>query len=158
MAKPWQCFHYPFPVNGFYTRTIKVSLNHTLTISLYYSTHKVFKSLVKFHRPTSNSSSTTNFPWLNLTLQSNSVNCLVALNVFKITPRHGPRTENTCHMFAISPIHWRADCCPQKTHVTCQLPTVAVMSLHLRGSVFTEPLLGNGLHNSVFYCCVLDGV
>jgi hypothetical protein len=33
MAKPQQCFHSPFPVNGFYAETVKVSLNHTLLIS-----------------------------------------------------------------------------------------------------------------------------
>jgi hypothetical protein len=37
----------------------------------------------------------------------------------------------------------------QKRHVTWQLPTFAVTSLHLRGSMFTEPLI---------YCCVLDRV
>jgi hypothetical protein len=45
----------------------KVSLNHTLPILRYYSTFKIFKSHVK----SSNSSSTTNFTWLSLT-----VNCL----------------------------------------------------------------------------------
>jgi hypothetical protein len=31
----------------YYTGTIKVSLNHTLSISLHYSTHRVFKSHVQ---------------------------------------------------------------------------------------------------------------
>jgi hypothetical protein len=40
--------YYLFPGNGFITQEIlKVSLNHTLPISLYYSTYKVFKSHVK---------------------------------------------------------------------------------------------------------------
>jgi hypothetical protein len=47
MAKPWQYFHYPFPVNGFYTGNIKASLNRTLPIFLHYSTHKAFQSHVK---------------------------------------------------------------------------------------------------------------
>jgi hypothetical protein len=50
-------------------------------------------------------------------------------------------------VFAISAVHWHAGCCLQKKHVTWQLLSVAVTSLHLRGSVFTEPLLRNGLHN-----------
>jgi hypothetical protein len=104
---------------------------------------------LNLHRPISIFSSTTIFPWLISTLQSNSDNCVVAPNVFKITPRHGPRTENTCHMFAISPVHWRAGCSLQKTHVTWQLRTVAVTSLHLRKSVFTEPFPRNGLHKPV---------
>jgi hypothetical protein len=47
MAKHWQYFPYPFPGNGFYRGTTEVSLNHTLPISLCYSTHKVFKPHVK---------------------------------------------------------------------------------------------------------------
>jgi hypothetical protein len=93
MAKPRQYFHYPFPVNGFYTGTLKVSITH----SQYHCTTAHIKSsnhTLSLHRLTSNSS-TTNFPWLTSTLQSNSVNCVVASNVFRITPRHGPRTENT---------------------------------------------------------------
>jgi hypothetical protein len=46
------------------TGTIKVSLNHTLPMSLCYSTHKVFKSHVKSSQADFlYSSSTTNFPW-----------------------------------------------------------------------------------------------
>jgi hypothetical protein len=76
------------------------------------------------------------------------LNCLVAPNVFKITPRHGPRTENTYHVFPISPVHWRAGWTHRK-HVIWQLPIVAVTPLHLRGSVFTEPLPRNGLNKPV---------
>jgi hypothetical protein len=47
------------------TGTIKVSLNHTLPISLCYSTHKVFKSHVKSSQADFlYTSATTNFPWL----------------------------------------------------------------------------------------------
>jgi hypothetical protein len=50
------------------TGTIKVSLNHTLSISLYYSTHEFFKSHVKSSQADFlYSSSTTNFPWLSPT-------------------------------------------------------------------------------------------
>jgi hypothetical protein len=50
--------------------------------------------------------------------------CVVAPNVFKITPWHGPRIKNTCHVFAISPAHWSAGW-TQRKHITwpppCQL-------------------------------------
>jgi hypothetical protein len=50
------------------TGTIYVSPNHTLPISLCYSTHKVFKSYVKSSQADFlYSSSTTNFPWLSPT-------------------------------------------------------------------------------------------
>jgi hypothetical protein len=58
-------------------------------------------------------------------------------------------TENIYHVTATQPVHWRAGYCLQKTYVTCQLPTVVVTSLHLHGSVFTEPLPRNGLHKPV---------
>jgi hypothetical protein len=103
---------------------------------------------VSLHRLTSISSSTTSFPWLTSTLQSNSVNGVAEPNVFEITPRHGPCTENTCQVFAIPPVHWRADWTYRK-HITWPILTVAVTSLHLCGSVFTEPLPRNGLHNPV---------
>jgi hypothetical protein len=44
-----------FPGNGFNTRTITVSLNYTLQISLYYSTHKAFPSQPPACLPTINS-------------------------------------------------------------------------------------------------------
>jgi hypothetical protein len=56
------------------TGTIKVSLNHTLPISLHYSTLKSSNHVLSLHRLTSNSSSTTNFPWISLT-----TNCLTVL-------------------------------------------------------------------------------
>jgi hypothetical protein len=50
------------------TGTIKVSLNHTLPISLQYITHKVFKSHVESSQADFlYSSSTTKFPWLSST-------------------------------------------------------------------------------------------
>jgi hypothetical protein len=140
MAKPWKCFHYPFPVNGSYTGTIKVSLNHTLQISLYYSTHKVFKSHVNLHQLTS------------CTLQSNSVSCVVAPNVFKITPRHGPRTKHTCHVFAILPAHC-ALAGPQKTHhVTATQPAHWRADRCLATSYNIRPLRHS------FHCCALEHV
>jgi hypothetical protein len=79
---------------------------------------KSSKQPLSHHWPTSNSSLTTIFPWLTSTLQVNYVNnCVVAQNIFKMTPRHKPRTENTCHVFSICPVYWCAGCCLQKTHV-----------------------------------------
>jgi hypothetical protein len=49
------------------TGTIEVSLNHTLPIPLYYSTHRSSIHTLNLHRSTSNSSSTTNFLWLSPT-------------------------------------------------------------------------------------------
>jgi hypothetical protein len=50
MAIRRQCVHYPFPGNGLNTGTLTI----TLPISLYYSTHEVFKSHTKssLHRLT----------------------------------------------------------------------------------------------------------
>jgi hypothetical protein len=58
-------------------------------------------------------------------------------------------TENTCHVTATQPVHWSAGCCLHIAHVTWEFPTLVMTSLHLRGSVFTEPLPRNGLHNPV---------
>jgi hypothetical protein len=44
--------HSSFPGNGFNTGTIRVSLNYTLQISLYYCTCKVFSSLPDFQLST----------------------------------------------------------------------------------------------------------
>jgi hypothetical protein len=95
---------------------------HLITHSQYHCTtaHRKESSshMLSLHRPTS-SSSTTNLQWLTSTLLSNSLNCVVATNVFKITPRHGSRTENAWQLFAISQVHLCAGCYLQKTrHVT----------------------------------------
>jgi hypothetical protein len=44
----------------------------------------------------------------NVCCQLCTVYIVVAPNVFKITPQHGPRTENTYNMFIIPPVHWGA--------------------------------------------------
>jgi hypothetical protein len=86
---------HPFPGNGSITQ--KLYLSHCRC-------HCTTVHTLSLNWPTSNSS-TTNFPWLTSTLQSNSLKCVAAPNFFKITPRHGPRTENICHMFALPPVH-----------------------------------------------------
>jgi hypothetical protein len=93
--------------------TQEMQLSHS---RYHYTTGHIKSSnhILSLHWPTSNSVSTKNFPWLISTLQSNSPKCILASNV-KIIRRHGPRTENTCHVFAISTVHWRAGCCLQKT-------------------------------------------
>jgi hypothetical protein len=141
------------------------SLNHTLPISPTTANIKSSNHPLSIHWPTSNSS-TTNFPWLTSTLQSNSVNCVVAPNAFKITPRQGPRTENTCHMFAISPVHWSPGWTPQKTnHVTATQPAhwradrclttsynIRPIVVYAYRGMFIEPLPSNALSKSVTIC------
>jgi hypothetical protein len=86
------------------TGTMKISLNHTIPIPLYYSTHKVFKSQVKSSQADLLfSSSTTNFSWLSLTK-----NWLV------------PEPNEFCHF------HCRGtDTSSQETQVTWPPPTAA---------------------------------
>jgi hypothetical protein len=148
MAKPGQCFQYPFPVNGFYTGTIKVSLSHTFPISQYYSIHKVFKSHVK--------PSQADFLYSPVLLKPTAylLACLLASAAYYLLQLTAPTSE----FYSI--IQAQRGHVSQKTHVTWQLPTVVVTSLYLRGSVFTGPLLRYGLHNPVvllrvqpYVCC-----
>jgi hypothetical protein len=142
--------------------------SHLITHSQCHCTAAHTKSsnhTLRLHRSTSNSSSTTKFPWLTSTFQSNSLNCVVPPNVFKITPRHGPRTEYTRHVFAIPPVHWRAgwsyrkktscDRYPVHWRKDCCLATSynirAIVTCAYRG-VFIEPLPSNALNKSIILC------
>ena len=69
--KNHKTFQFPFNDEVFYDvptiRFLETDFNtgtiiFTPRISLYYSTHEVSKHTISFHTPTSNSSSTTNFP------------------------------------------------------------------------------------------------
>jgi hypothetical protein len=161
MAKTWQCFHYPLPVNWFYTGTVKVLITH----SQYHCTTAHIKSSyhpLTLHRSTSNSSSTTNFPRLTSVFQSNSLNCVVAPNVFKVTPRHAPLTENmwgvrypasssarwldlqkTHHATTTQLVHWRVDCCIATGYNICLIVACAYRGM------FIEPLPSSALSKSV---------
>jgi hypothetical protein len=55
--------------------------------------------------------------------------------------------QKTRHVIAIQPVHWRSVLTYRK-HVTWSISTV-VWRHHLRGSVFAEPLLRNGLRHPV---------
>jgi hypothetical protein len=152
-----------------------VSLNNTLSISLYYSTCEVFKSHGKSSQVDFqlNSSSllllacyhsllqlTATYKIKSSTLQL--LNCLERRLttdckwpwLSPINPRHGPRSENTApilsrHRIEISFLH----CCVKSMHRRQFPPS-------LRG-VFTGLLPSSGLHNPVVlhvYYCVLDRV
>jgi hypothetical protein len=132
-------------------------------VSLYYRTYKVFKSPVNLHVQTSDSSSTTKFPWLTLTLQSNSqliysTECLQNNSTARTTYReHMSRVRyptnplargldlqtKTHHVTAIQLIHWRADCCLATSYNICSIVACAY------GGVFTEPLPSNAWSKTV---------
>jgi hypothetical protein len=57
-----------------------------------------------------------------------TLNCVVAPNVFKITPRHGPRTEKACHVFVLPSVHWRAGRTYRK-HITWLLSSKFIGAL-----------------------------
>jgi hypothetical protein len=122
------------------------SSNHTLSL----------------HRPTSKSSSTTNFPWLISAFQSNSVNCVVAPHVFKMIHRHWPPTESTSrvrylasilarwleqqkinHVTATQPAHWRTDRCLARSY------NISPIVARAYRGMFIEPLPSNALSKSV---------
>jgi hypothetical protein len=113
--------------------TIKVSLNHTLPISLSYSTHKVFKSHVKsWQADCLYTSSTMNFPWLSPT-----ENWLVPEpNEFCHLYTRGTDTRRRKHMSRDhhSPLH----------DVTADMENT-FSSTVARLTVFTELLPGNAL-------------
>jgi hypothetical protein len=83
------------------------------------------------------------------------LNWLVLPNVFKISPWYLTHPENPLHVTALtSPLVCGWD--PKKKQVMWQLPTVVVMSLHLRRSVFTEQLLRNRLRNPIILLLPLN--
>jgi hypothetical protein len=116
-----------------------VSLNHTLLVSLHYSTHKVFKSHVKSSQAEfSYSSSTTNFPWLSPT-----ANWLV------------PESNEFCHLYSPgTDIHHRKhmsrDHHPPLRDVTADTENTASCPVAC-WTVFTELLPGNALIKSVTF-------
>jgi hypothetical protein len=86
------------------TGTIKVSLNHTLPISLHYSTHKAYKSHVK--------SSQADFLYSSVLLQLTAI--LRPLNPRLRNSPHLYRRvthtdlQKTHHVIAIQPVHLRS--------------------------------------------------
>jgi hypothetical protein len=93
---------------------------------------------LRLHRPTSNSSSTTNFPWLSPTELRLLLLLLLSCRTLLVTIFYGPCTENTCHVFATQPVHRRAGRClatvsagTYRNYVTWPLPTVV---WHHRGN------------------------
>jgi hypothetical protein len=109
------------------------------------------------HRQTSDSSSTTNFPWPTSNLQSNSVNCVVAPNVFKITHRHGPRSQKTYVTWRLPSLSIGALAAAYRKHTSrdsypllrwrhCTCAEVSLLSRCLETDCITP----------LFYCCVLD--
>jgi hypothetical protein len=139
-SQNWQCFHYPFPVNGFY-----IGESHLITHSQYHCTiaHKMSSNhTLNHHKSTSNSSSTTNYSWLTSYLRCNSDNCVIKPNVFKISPRHGHaqkhvsrvrypasqlarwlNLQKTHHVTATQLVHRHANYCLAKRFNIC--PNVA---------------------------------
>jgi hypothetical protein len=59
-------------------------------------------------------------------------------------------TENTSHVIAISPVHWRADCC-----LATSYNIRPIVACPYRGA-FIEPLPSNALRKSGTICCIRD--
>jgi hypothetical protein len=146
MAKPWQCFHYPFPVNGFYTGTIKVWITH----SQYHCTTAHINSSnhpLSHHRSNSSSSSATNFPWLTSTLQF----CQPPCNAECLQDNSSARTT---HRKQMSPVRYLAS--PLARWLLPTENTRHVTATHCCCDViapvrkcFHQPLPRNGLHGGV---------
>jgi hypothetical protein len=110
-------------IHGFNTGAIKISLNHTLPISLCYIANTFFKSHVKY--------SQADFLYSSVLPKLSA--CLLYSSRLRL-----PSNELCCSSSALT----------YRKHVTCPLSTI-VWRHRLRGSVFTEPFHRNGLHNPV---------
>jgi hypothetical protein len=110
-----------FTIRFLATGTIKVSLNYTLPISLYYSTCQVF--LAK-------SNSFYDFWPHHCSLGTSKLNCPKRISMSVINLRHGPRTENTAPILLHGADH---------TENTASSIVVCL-------NVFTEPFPGNASH------------
>jgi hypothetical protein len=73
------------------------------------------------------------------TLSGHCCTCIRILGLHQSSPGNGSQHRN---------YYFKSLWSLQKTHIMWQLPTVVVTSLHLRRSVFTEPLLRSSLHNT----------
>jgi hypothetical protein len=98
--QPYRWFTHTLVLSWYYNLkagTIRVSLNYTLPISLYYSTHKVFNSQV-------NSSSNTNFPWLSPTENSELCYLLVSIRSLAFFSRYyfsrNCQLRNSSHLYS----------------------------------------------------------
>jgi hypothetical protein len=161
MVIPLQCFHYPFPSNWFNTGTITV----TLQISLYYSTHKVFKSHTKSSLHTLIIKSE-----LTCTQQSQCLNTISLLPIsypgrlaprarltqttFRVSYNHSARTtaentasarnyKNTClHHFYCMTYHARVNC--TRSIATVRARTTKNTALVLLAACVFQTLPSNG--------------
>jgi hypothetical protein len=109
---------------------MKVSLNRTLPISMYYCTHKVFKSHVTI--------SQADLLYSSVLLVSIRSELTVHGSRYIATDGHRP-TVNTCHAIAIQPVYGRVGRICRNTASS----TVACWT------VFTDQLSGNALIKSV---------
>jgi hypothetical protein len=155
---------------------MKVSLNHTLPISLYYSIHKVFKSHVKSSQADFLYSSALLMltAYLFAVLLQLTVIILTAcfchycssslgiLLTYIIAEEWTYITGNTCHVITIQPVHWcqlhghTANTCHVTATYCCVMSPRSrktQLSLLLRvGPLFTELVPCNALIKSVTIC------
>jgi hypothetical protein len=145
--------------------TVEVSLNYTLPVSLYYITHKVFKSHVKpsqadfnYELPVAISYHKLNYQlfwepryialaWTRITgnMSHDRYCCVTSLRI----------TDSTCHMIF-------THCCVMSLHLHCIATVQRMRRKHFHSivawcvcwNVFTGLLPSHGLHNPVVMLCV----
>jgi hypothetical protein len=155
------------------TGIITVSLNHTLPLSLNYSTHEVFTSHLKSSQ---DDSQLTNWLELELTWTWTNVNCGIitatiilsystdncshksSIHTFRSSSTTNlqqlPPTENSLKLNAISPINPRSDTRKNTVSYNCWRHMLQCdITAEMRRSRDPSPLLHNP---SVFSCCTVQ--